>query len=397
MSYVQDHLSRRDFLRNTACTAAATGAALSSSALAADVPAGKTPALPYGVLGRTKYPVTLVSFGAILIADSIGTRVVKAGIDAGMNLLHTSMTYMKGKSVPAIGELFKANKRYREKVFLCLKSFTPDKDQELNEMLEALGTDYTDVLLSTMDKPDPARLETIQKAQESLKKRGKIRHTGFVCHGDMNGVCEMVLEKASDFFDVCLLSTAPLGLAGDRRSPKADEQTQRFIKNLKALRSKGVGILSMKSGAKEASRRGAEVFGPHVKAVLAAGCDSVLTSINTLDQVGMIRTLKLQASTTPADEQAAAEFSRSRGNACMMCGQCSKVCPNGVPVADLMRIRMYYREYGWCDHARSEFQALGRNLPALTARCSDCTVCGRACPAGLANSLLVQDIASLFA
>ena len=65
MSYVQDHLSRRDFLRNTACTAAATGAALSSSALAADVPAGKTPALPYGVL-VDQIPGHPVSFGAIL-------------------------------------------------------------------------------------------------------------------------------------------------------------------------------------------------------------------------------------------------------------------------------------------------------------------------------------------
>lgn len=398
MSHSHEHLSRRDFLRTTACGAAATGLGLSTAASGVEGPGGKTPALPYGTLGRTKYPVTLVSFGAILISESVGTRVVKAGIDAGMNLLHTSMTYVKGKSVPAIGELFKADKKYREKVFLCLKSFRPHEDSELDEMLEALGTDHTDALLSTMDKPETSRLELIQKAQESLKKRGKIRHTGFVCHGDMNGVCEMVLEKAPDFFDVCLLSTAPLGLAGSRRSERASEQTERFTRNLKALRSKGVGILSMKSGAKEASRRGADVFGPHVKAVLAAGCDSVLTSIDTLDQVGMIRNLKLKnPHLSPAEKEAAARFGESRGNACMMCGECSKVCPVGIPVADLMRIRMYHQEYGWCDHARCEFKALGKDVRALTARCSDCTVCGKACPAGLANSELIQDIATFFA
>jgi predicted aldo/keto reductase-like oxidoreductase len=396
MSGPNEHLTRRDFLACVASGAAAGQLAMTSAALAGDT-AGKPPLLPSGVLGRTRYPVTLVSFGAILITEPVGTRVVKAGIDAGINLLHTSASYMKGKSVPAIGKLFKVDKTCRDKVFLCLKSFTPDKDSELEEMLAGLGTDHADVLLSTMDAPDSARLDVIRKAQESLKKRGKIRHTGFVCHGDMNGVCEMVLEKAPDYFDVCLLSTAMLKESGERKSAEAGEKADRFKRNLKALRDKGVGILSMKSGARKAVKEGAAVFGPHAKAVLAAGVDSVLTSIDTLDQVGMVKTLKLDTARSPAEARAAADFGRGRPNACLMCGDCSKACPNGVPVADLMRIRMYRDEYGWHDHARAECQALGGHLPALVARCDDCMVCGKICPAGLANRLLVQDVVASFA
>ena len=55
--------------------------------------------------------------------------------------------------------------------------------------------------------------------------------------------------------------------------------TQRFIKNL-GPRSKGRHSVHEERGQRFPLRR---VKRP-VKAVLAAGCDSVLTSINTLDQ-----------------------------------------------------------------------------------------------------------------
>ncbi|HOW19298.1 MAG TPA: 4Fe-4S dicluster domain-containing protein, partial [Phycisphaerae bacterium] len=76
---------------------------------------------------------------------------------------------------------------------------------------------------------------------------------------------------------------------------------------------------------------------------------------------------------------------------------CARACPNGVPVNDLMRIRMYHEEYGWPDHARSEFRALGGDLAALTARCGDCTACAAACPVKLASAQNVQRIAVMFA
>ena len=40
---------------------------------------------------------------------------------------------------------------------------------------------------------------------------------------------------------------------------------------------------------------------------------------------------------------------------CRMCGNCGKTCPKGLPVAELMRVRMYHDEDGLPDHARDEF------------------------------------------
>lgn len=97
-----------------------------------------------------------------------------------------------------------------------------------------------------------------------------------------------------------------------------------------------------------------------------------------------------------SDRSAAGICGDPRSDACLTCNQCTEACPNSVPVADLMRIRKYHDEYGWRDRARAEFKALGEDLPAVTARCQDCTVCGRVCPVGLADRLLVKDITSTF-
>lgn len=401
MKDAQDHhITRREFLRNTACGAAATGiSTLAVGAFGAEKSPEKAtkPLLPHGVLGRTKYPVTRVSFGAIRISEKQGTRILKAAIDRGINLVHTSQSYVNGRSIVAVGDLFKADKAYRDKVFLCLKSYTPEKEAEVDEMLTILGTDHVDGLFTELHKPDPRRLEAIQKQQDGLKKKGKLRHTGFVCHGDMTGVMEMVLEKAPKYFDATLLSLAPVG-GGRGRQRGPEQKSDAFLRNLQAMRKNGVGILSMKSGAQSAVEKGVSVFQPHVKALLEAGADSVLTSINSLEQVETVKALDLKdIRPSAAEKHAAAEFFDGRSGACMMCAECARACPNGVPVNDLMRIRMYHEEYGWPDHARSEFRALGGDLAALTARCGDCTACAAACPVKLASAQNVQRIAVMFA
>ncbi|MGB9624082.1 MAG: aldo/keto reductase [Phycisphaerae bacterium] len=394
------HVTRREFLRNTACGAAATGiGALAVSAFGVEKPPEKAtkPLLPHGVLGRTKYPVTRVSFGAIRISEKQGTRILKAAIDRGINLVHTSKSYVNGRSIVAVGDLFKADKGYRDKVFLCLKSYTPEKEAEVDEMLTILGTDHVDGLFTELHKPDPRRLEAIQKQQDDLKKKGKLRHTGFVCHGDMTGVMAMVLEKAPAYFDATLLSLAPVG-GGRGRQRGPEQKSEAFLRNLQAMRKNGVGILSMKSGAQSAVEKGVSVFQPHVKAMLEAGADSVLTSINSLEQVETVKALDLKdIRPSAAEKHAAAEFFDGRSGACLMCAECAKACPNGVPVNDLMRVRMYHEEYGWPDHARSEFRALGERVAALTARCGDCTACAAACPVKLANAANVRRIAAMFA
>jgi len=397
----RNQVTRRELLRSTVVGAAAGGLGpLAAGVWAAESATSRPaiPGLPAGVLGRTKYPVTRISFGAIRISDRLGTRILKAAIDAGINLVHTAANYVGGKSMRAVGDLFKADRSYRDKVFLCVKSYHPENEGEIDGLLEKLNTDHADVQLTELHEADRKRMERILATQMELKRQGKIRHTGFVCHGDMNAVIEMVLKHAPTAFDVALVSTAMLPTSRDRTGKSGTtEMRARFLENLRALRARDVGILSMKSGAKDALEKGAAVFQPHAKAVLEAGADSVLTSISTVDQVALIRSLDLRLpSPAPAGRRAAA-FDAERSGACLMCASCRRACPQGVPVNDLMRIRMYHDEYGWPDHALSEFRAIVPDARSLAARCTGCSACAAACPAGCASAAAVQRIAAMFA
>ncbi len=392
-------LSRRAFLRTTTCTAAAAGiGAIVQRARGATTTQPARPLLPHGVLGRTKFPVTLVSFGAIKLRDHDHTRVLKLAIDKGVNLLHTSDSYGGGKSIAAVANLFKADKTYRDKVFLCLKGLTRQKEAELDKMLATLGTDHVDSWLCELQTPDAGRLETVQALLDAMKKKGKVRHPGFVCHVDMNGSIEMVVEKAPTFFDVALIAMTMAPVPGDRDKDRTGPQSERFVKNLKALREKGVGILSMKSGAAKAVQKGSEVYLPHAKAILQAGADSILTSMDAFEQVEMIAQLDIKSPhLTEKDRQAAIDFKQQRAGACLMCGECTGACPLGLPVADLMRFRMYTQEYGLADQARLEYTALGPGVHNAIANCGLCEVCSGVCPVGLASSATVRETAAMLA
>lgn len=280
MSSQRDEVSRRDFLKATTSGAAALGVGAMVpggwAAPAQSRPATGQPILSHGKLGRTGYPATLVSFGGILLKGTVGTRVLQLAIDRGVNLVHTSASYGNGASLAACGDLFKAAPAYRDKIFLCLKSFTPEKEAEIDDMFRVLHTDHADVVLTELHSPDPKRIEAIRKQQDALKKKGKVRHTGFVCHGAMNEVIEGVLDQHADEFDVALVAMRLVPNMGENAEP--DEAGQRFLKNVKAMRKAGIGILSMKSGAKKAVTQGAKVFAPHIKAYLEAGADAMLTS-----------------------------------------------------------------------------------------------------------------------
>lgn len=395
----QSHSSftRRRFLAG----AAAVGVGSMAPSLVAEEAADAKAKLPTNPLGRTKLDVSRISYGALNTeGPPRGGQMLKLCIDAGINMVHVSSTYRNGNSIKAMREVFAQNPGMRDKLVLCLQGQpenTKDLAPELEGMFKTLHTDVCDVYLPVLHKPDKRHLEETLKVCDDLKKAGKIKFKGFACHGAMNEVLEMVLDVAPDTFDAALLSTEMI-VAAQKGTGKGKDDGARFVANLGKLKKQGLGVISMKSKAREAMKAGPEVFQAHCKTLLAGGADTVLFTFAAIQQVDTLKQLDLrQTAMTPREQRLAEQFQLNHGLACLMCSECTKSCPNKLPVNDLMRIRMYHDVNGDIDHARATYRELGNDVARLASACGPCTTCSQACPIGLASAEKVRHVVSLFA
>ncbi len=80
---------------------------------------------------------------------------------------------------------------------------------------------------------------------------------------------------------------------------------------------------------------------------------------------------------------------------CRMCETCLPSCPESVAIADILRFRMYYKNYGHRDDARDYYAGLPENR-RVTA-CSQCGECEKACPNRLAIVEKLQEAHGLLA
>ena len=67
---------------------------------------------------------------------------------------------------------------------------------------------------------------------------------------------------------------------------------------------------------------------------------------------------------------------------CRMCETCLGACPTGVRIADILRFRMYYKNYGHRADARELYADLAEEHRATA--CTECGHCQEACPNKLA-------------
>jgi diketogulonate reductase-like aldo/keto reductase len=235
--------SRREFLGMTAASLLMAGTL--GGAAAQDRKNG----IPYRPLGRTGEKVSLIGLGGYHLARQSDTqesvRIIRTGLDEGINFLDNCWDYNGGESEIRMGKALRDG--YRGKAFLMTKLDGRTKaaaTAQLNESLRRLQTDRVDLLQfhEVIRDTDPDRVFAAGGALEAVleaQKAGKVRFIGFTGHKSPDIHLKM-LDTASKHgfrFDTVQM---PLNVM--------DAHFNSFEKRvLPLLTGNGIGVLGMKS------------------------------------------------------------------------------------------------------------------------------------------------------
>jgi predicted aldo/keto reductase-like oxidoreductase len=177
-------MKRRDFIKAVALTGIVSSfdGVLHAS----------TGTVPRRTLGHTGEKVSMVGLGGYHIGkqpdENESIRIIRAGLDGGINFLDNCWDYNGGESEVRMGKALRDG--YREKAFLMTKIDGRDAktaNSQLEQSLQRLQTDHVDLLQfhEVIRMNDPERIFAEGGGMEAAVKArqaGKIRYIGFTGH-----------------------------------------------------------------------------------------------------------------------------------------------------------------------------------------------------------------------
>jgi len=214
---------------------------------AAGKPEGKN-GIPHRTLGRTGETVSVIGLGGYHLGKQSdpdeSIRIIRTGIDEGINFLDNCWDYNGGESEIRMGKALRDG--YRQKAFLMTKIDGRNKTAaatQINESLRRLQTDRIDLLQfhEVIRDSDPDRIFAKGGAMEAVmeaQKAGKVRFVGFTGH------------KSPDVHLKMLAAASKHGFAFDAVQMPLNVMDAHFNsfekKVLPVLTKDGVGVLGMK-------------------------------------------------------------------------------------------------------------------------------------------------------
>lgn len=348
----------------------------------------------YNNLGNTGLKVSDVSCGAISFFEP---NVLRHAYECGVNYFDTAEGYLRTRSESFIGQ---ALKEVRDKVVICTKhAYNPNEKIEKTKIVERveaslkrLNSDYVDfAFIHNVDNLEPfIKNEEFLSAYEKLKKDGKVRFTGFSTHN-----AKVTLKQAveSEFAQAVLVIYNHM--EGREIEPLIEE-----------VRKKGIGVIAMKIFAGGAQGRLKALVSErqsypqavirwvlsnpnidtciptmsiysHVEEYVSASCRPL-----TKKDIEVIRNYQIQANNI---------YCR------VSCRECISSCPEGVAINDILRLAMYFENYGMEREAMRYFSELDDSKKPY--KCYSCSeYCENSCPYGIRmKSRLIHSLSILSA
>jgi len=405
-------LTRREFVTTVGLAGlaglAVAGAGATGVIAAPEPPAGavKAETLPKRKLGKTGVDVSILALGGMF--DTINNQLLlRQAMKWGVTYWDTAASYGNGLSEEGYGRFFARNPEARKEIFLVTKVHPKSGNftELLDNSLKRLQTGYVDLLFVPHGLTDIGELTpAIRDFAAEMKKAGKIKFFGFSTHTNME---DCLLDAAKlDWIDAVML-------AYNFRVMHAPKMQEAINTAAKA----GIGLVAMKS---QGGRPGKHEIGGEAKLEMAQrflqrGFTDKQAKLKVVWETPQIASLCSQmpnltilsanvAAGLDLPKLAREELESLRRYALETkseyCAGCGKICQEAVggaiPVNEVMRCLMYYREYGDPELAKLTFAGLHPEVRQRLAEV-DYSRAEQACPQGLAIGELMRQAREILA
>jgi aryl-alcohol dehydrogenase-like predicted oxidoreductase len=397
-------MTRRGFIKTIGIGGAAATALAVPAGVGAQAPAGAQPApMPRRTLGKTGAEVSILCLGGMF--DTVNNQLLlRQALNWGVTYWDTAEAYGNGLSEEGFGRFFTRYPDTRKGIFLVSKfrPSPPDKMGEaLDKGLKRLCTDYVDAFFAH-GISEFGQVAGLRDWAEQMKKAGKIRFFGFSTHTNMED-CLLAASKSGWIDTVMFTYNFRL-----MNTPKMKEAVD-------ACAQAGIGLTSFKTQAggpvkpdtdaeykllQKFLEKGFTDKQAKLKAVwenpqIASVCSQMPNIAYLSANVAAARD---RTALVQSDVDALSRFAlATRSGYCAGCGRICQAAVGGrVPVNDVMRCLMYYKDYGDRELARGVFARLPEEARARMADV-DYSRAETACPQGLAIARLMREAEDLLA
>mgnify|MGYP003333978679 CR=1 FL=1 len=377
-------LTRREFI--AASGAIGAGAVLASAVGRAEAAEDKP--MPKRVLGKTGVEIPILTMGTAL---PVTPPLLNAALAEGISYIDTAQSYVGGKSEKMVGTILQKSGR-RDECFIVTKSTDHDPESfvsNLDGSLESLRMDSVDLyFLHNLGNPD--RLDDeMMKTAESLKKSGKIRFFGFSSH---HGNMVATLERAAEvgFVDAVMF-----------KYNFRDYDNAALNKAIDKMHKANIGLIAMKtqggavSFADSVDKFKAKGFNPHQAALKAVWADErIAGAVSAMKNIKQVKENAAAARNSAMgfeERQMLREYAAETDH--LYCRGCSERCEVALAaplqIAETLRYRMYYENYG----ERRRGRELFAQLPAEAKQIEgvDFSAAEAACPHNLPIGQLMNE------
>ncbi len=404
-------MPRRAFIQQGAATVAAA-AALSPSATEAQDAKSKPPELPRRVLGKTGVQVTILNGGTARAPDALD-RLLRFEYSRGVRFFDTAATY---GTEEAFKKWFAAMPEVRPQIFLATKDGVArpsDMLKRVDARLEALGTDYIDLLyfhaLSgkavdfglTGNEMDWPKSREMKETIAALKKTGKVRHVGFATH-DQRRAEQLEIAAEGGLMDVIMVAMNPWL-----------EKDSRLNRAIDACHKKNIGLVAMKVLAGHLALSGfmrdlkqMRLDSPVLKQRELNPYQAILQALWSDERIASVCVAMPNTDQVTQNTDAAQRFhpmspAEIRGLRTallkagpMMCaacdGSCSRAAGTNARLGDLTRFLTYYEHHGAHRWAREAYAVLTEEQRNWQG--ADLASARAACPTGLDFAQLLPKV-----